>query len=367
MQTATFAPLLREDGHEVAISAFCGLGGRILDFEGLTVYPSGWDIYGNDIVLNHATDHFGGDLLAGLIVTLIDVWVLSAANMTRANVACWTPVDHYPPPPRVLDFLHAYGGFTIAMSRFGQSALAEQGIEAYYVPHGVNTEVFSPQPRDEARERLGLPQEAFICSMVAANKGYPPRKAFPEVVRAFKRFSETHSDAILHFHTEVNGTIEGVNIPRLLEVEGIPVEKVRFVDQYRYHVGLPPEVVRDVYAASDVLLNPSYSEGFGIPIIEAQACGTPVIANDSTAMPELVGAGWLVEGQDFWSQQGSYIRIPSVDGLVDALEKAYRDGAGMGEQAREFALAYDARRVMAEHWRPVLAEIESEIAVPVAA
>ena len=77
--------------------------------------------------------------------------------------------------------------------------------------------------------------------------------------------------------------------------------------------------------------------------------------------------GWLVEGQDFWSQQGSYIRVPSVDGLVDALEKAYQDGAGMGEQAREFALAYDARKVMAEHWRPVLAEIESEIAVPVAA
>jgi glycosyltransferase involved in cell wall biosynthesis len=66
-----------------------------------------------------------------------------------------------------------------------------------------------------------------------------------------------------------------------------------WVDQYAYRLGAPAEVMAATYSAMDVLLAPSHGEGFCVPLIEAQACGTPVIATDFSAQPELVGAGWL--------------------------------------------------------------------------
>lgn len=365
-QTAIFAPLLREDGHEVAISAFYGLQGAILEWNGFRIYPAGYDAYGNDVLLAHAQDHFGGELLDGLIVTLVDVWVLQAANLTRTNCACWVPIDHDPAPPRVVEFLHSFGGFPIAMSRFGQRAMADRDIEAFYVPHGIDTDLFSPRDRNEVRDALGFPRDAFLVSMVAANKGFPPRKGFPEAIKAWAEFSRRHTDAILYLHTEQYGMVEGVNLHSILAQHDVDWDRVKLVDQYRYHVGMPADYLAQIYNASDVLLNPSYGEGFGIPVIEAQACGTPVITTNFSAMPELTGAGWLCEGQDFWTMQGSYMRVPSVEAIYAALEHAYTEAAGVREKAREFALQYDARVVMNDYWRPVLAEIESKT-LPVAA
>jgi hypothetical protein len=78
---------------------------------------------------------------------------------------------------------------------------------------------------------------------------------------------------------------------------------------------------------------------------------------DFTAMPELCGAGWLVGGEPWWDpQHGAFFMPPSVEGIVGALEEAYRqrDNFELRARAREFALGYDADRVMAEHWTPVL-------------
>lgn len=364
-QTQQLVRNLNANGHDAVVSAFYGLSGSVLNWEGTTIYPAGYDLYGNDVILAHGQNHFGGDLLDGLIITLVDVWVLNAANMTRANVACWTPIDHDPAPPRVLDFLRSYGGFTLAMSRFGEDELRNQGIDdVYYVPHGIDTEAFAPCDMAGARERLGFPKDAFIVSMVAANKGFPPRKGFPESIQAFARFLHDHEDAFLYLHTDMNGTVEGANLPAIIASEGIPPERVKFADAYHYIVGIPNTQVVDVYSASDVLLNPAYGEGFGIPVIEAQSCGCPVITTNHTAMPELTGAGWIVEGQRFWTMQGSWWKVPDVDAICLALEEAYKREPSVRETAREFAAQYDDKRVYAEHWAPALAEIEQKMGKP---
>ena len=101
-QVALFAPRLAEHT-DLAISAFHGLANAPLNVAGLTIYPGSGAGWGNDVVQAHAERHFGS-LRGGLVLSLVDVFVLDPAIWRELNAAAWVPVDHDPAPPAVLDF-----------------------------------------------------------------------------------------------------------------------------------------------------------------------------------------------------------------------------------------------------------------------
>lgn len=76
--------------------------------------------------------------------------------------------------------------------------------------------------------------------------------------------------------------------------------ELRLPEGTEYHVRPPQAEIPKLYARADAWLVPSRSEGFGLPILEAMACGTPVIATPTGAAPELLGdgAGILVPHED---------------------------------------------------------------------
>ncbi len=357
-QTKLFAPLLAEMGHEVAISAFFGLRGGPLTWEGIKVYPGGLEAWGNDVLPAHAKA-FGADA----VISLVDAWVLDPRMTARLKAWYpWAPIDHQPAPPQVVEALHR-AARPIAMSKHGARAMREAGLDPLYVPHGYDTGIFRPLERDAARRHMGIDEGRFMAAMVAANKGTPSRKGIPQVLRAWARFIEDHPDAVLYLHMNVGPSTGGIDVPALLETLGVPPENVRFADPYQYMLGYPEDYLAEVYNAADVLLNPSMGEGFGIPIVEAQACGCPVIVTDWTAMPELCFSGRVVPGEPFWTPQDAWQALPDVAAIVDALAWAY-DVAGdsaIRRDAIEGAAAYGARRVLRDYWAPALERIADEI------
>ena len=117
--------------------------------------------------------------------------------------------------------------------------------------------------------------------------------------------------------------------------------------------------------AADVLSNCSYGEGFGIPIVEAQATGTPVIVTDATAMPELCGSGWKVGWERMWhDSQGGWAAIPRIGDIADAYFQAYEKARDESMRAEAFAFAqdYDADVVTERYWVPVLGKFAGVLA-----
>lgn len=372
-QTAEVTPLLKAAGHEVTILANFGLSGATMEWGGMKVLPGGIDAYSNDLHPAAIANVIGDAKDRGLGITLFDVWVMKNPEWDNVPLLSWVPVDHNPAPPEVIQFFKRGGRkWALAMSRFGERMLLDAGLsrdQVLYAPHSFNPEIYRADGTD-MREEMKLPKNAHVTIVAAANKGATPiRKCFPENLYAWARFAERHEDAYLYLHTEISGIANGVNIAKLLEIVKAPKDRVRIVPQYEYRMGIDNLTVARLYRSADVLLAASRGEGFGVPTIEAQACGIPVIVTDWTASPELVGAGWRVDGQiEFDHYQDAYWKVPSIDAIIEALEASYR-AKGDAEVAPkikagaiEFAAQYATPKVWVDHWRPVIARMEQELA-----
>lgn len=369
VQTAQVVERLARDGHEVAVACNFGLQGNSTEWNGIKLYPTGVSQYSDDILRAHSQHWQSGSSLPGLVMVLFDVWALTNPSIAQIpKIAAWVPIDHKPAPPDVTRWLMRPNVMPIAMSKFGAEMMRMDGIEHLYVPHAVD-KVFQPAAsfadadgkRVRGRDLMGIDDpDAFVVMMNSANKGRtPPRKCWGENLLAFAVFAAEHPDAILYLHTERSAGQGGVDLDKLIVACGINPAQVRFVDQYLYRMNMPQHALAALYSDADVLLATSAGEGFGVPVIEAQACGTPVIVSDWTAQPELVGDGWLVDGQPLWDPfQHSWFFTPNVSRIVESLREAYaRKSKEPSAKAVEFAKVYDADRVYDEYWRPAMDEL----------
>lgn len=359
-------PQMVRDGHKVTLGTWYGLQGQplpwlIQDKDGkaggkVTVLPTTGNNYSIDTI-EHSYKFHKSDAL----ITISDVWVFPE-NVTKNTLFCpWLPIDHDPAPKPVLDSLKS-AVYPMAMSQFGVDTLANAGVKAKYVPGSAPTSIFKPGDKSAARKEFEVADDIFLVSMVAANKDPMDRKGFAEAIAGFAEFVQAHENARLYLHTNWAGT---VNIPALLEAFGIN-EKVLQPDAYAYRMGMfNEEYMANVYRASDVLLNPCKSEGFGLPLVEAQMCGCPVAVTDFATTDELLFAGWRLEGQPDWSNgQNSWRKRVYIKSIVDALEDAYKTKGNrkLYKKAINGAKRYDTEFVYKNYWRPALKDIEAIVA-----
>ncbi len=159
------------------------------------------------------------------------------------------------------------------------------------IPPGVDLERFTPGSRQAARAELGLPPDAVVLAFVGRIQ---PLKAPDVLLRAAAEL--LHRDPALRDRLRVlvvggpsgSGLAEPTALHQLAAALGIS-EQVVFA---------PPQggsALAGVYRAADVVAVPSYNESFGLVALEAQACGTPVVAAEVGGLPVAVADG--VSGQ----------------------------------------------------------------------
>lgn len=364
IQTKLFGQKIAELGHEIHYSANYGLQGVSVQLDETShIHPS---------LTSEQRDHFllpyhAKKLNSDIVITLYDVWTFNPKAISAFRWVPLVPIQWETVPEGVRVILQ--GAFkVIAYSQYGVDKLQEVGIDALYLPHCIDTNIYRPIMQKEARMKLDLPLDKFIVIMVAMNKGFPSRKSFPEVLDAWSEFTRRHDDVMMHMHTCPYPLHGGVNIRSLISALGIDEKTVTLPDLYEYFSTIEPNKMALLYSAADVLLLPSRAEGFGVPLIEAQACGTPVITSNFGPMRELCFSGWLVDGQRNWHiGLDAFQFLPFTSSILSCLELAYKcKKAGKMEAMRNHAAIaaadYSVDIVTRKHLIPVLKDIEEALA-----
>lgn len=362
-QAAHAGRILDELGHGVSFSAFAGLGGQPIKWGKHAVYPSGQVPFSPDVLVPHARA-----AQADLIISLMDTYKLmpAADQLMRCGIP-FVPLvvtdcraQNNGPSVPDQELIARSGALPAAVSRFGQRRLAgPEDWEVPYVPHAVDTSVFKP-PADRyaLREEMHTASD-FVIGICSANRD-STRKGFAEQFAAFARFARRHKDARLAVFSVLD-SVNGLPLAEMASDFGI-LDRMVAMPSYEQVSGLiADDFMATWYAALDVLSMCSYAEGFGVPLIEAQACGTPVVATDCSAMTELAhAAGWLAGGHRYWNAVlRAWWTRPDEDSILRQWEKAYQEGVNEDRRARAVAFAQDYGLDQArKHWAALIRDIQ---------
>lgn len=347
---------LQAMGHDVAVSCMYGLAGQPIRWDGITLYPQGKADFSPDTLFGHAEAHE-----AELVIIFMDFYKLApiagAISQQSWQCAAWMPVDtHDKIASHDRAVLMNSSAVPVGMSSHGTRLLRDAGFDATCIPHSVDLGVFRPPAdRDALRREAGVDGKFVIGINAANNDAF--RKGWIEQFQAFSAFRQRHDEAVLMLHTDMF-TQRGVDLYQLAGDFGI-TDALILTGQYVKTAGLMNGArMADWYGALDVLSLCSYAEGFGIPLIEAQACGVPVVTADGSAMTELCGPGWLADTTPFYNMQrhADWMR-PDPESILDCYQAAYllpsasRDA--LSQQARDFAAGYGTE-VTAPLWAAFL-------------
>lgn len=364
--TARTVPNIVRAGQDIILGTWYGLNGQPLPWQvkdrngqtshTVTVLPHHGDPYGADVMKFNYKYHN-----CNVCITCSDIWVFEPKYTHMMNYAPWFPVDYAPLPDSIAHSMEP-AIYPMVFSRWGRDVIREAGLDAHYVPCSAPADLYTPGDKEEARNLFSVTRKYdFLVTVINANKDAQDRKGFAEALQGFAKFLETHPDSMLYCHTNWSGPINIAAMGKRLGISDYIIQP----DQYAYNMGLLNEVyLRDVFRASDVLLNTCKSEGFGLPLVEAQMCGCPVIAPDYSTTDELMFAGWKMKGQPDWAFGADSWRYRVfVDEVTSALEEAYRQKGNrkLQRKARNGAKQYDNGRIFAKYWKPALTAIEGII------
>ncbi len=308
---------------------------------------------------------WGADATLGIF----DFWDLpdNFHRWAPPTLIAYTPVDAVPLAPRLQHKLQC-AAYVVPMCHWAKEVYetAKMLVEEPIL-HGVNLKLYHPIPQAEARkvinEQLGmgfnLPDDAFVVGIVARNAA--DRKNIPAQMRAFAEANIPNSKL---FYLGDLDDPKGWDLRetwRLLAGD----EDNRFVyfNGEFTEGGMPY-----LYSAFDVLMNCTYGEGFGLPIIEAGACGIPSIVTDFSSMSELVqpDRGWLVPGEINHCQVvlSTWQKIPFLESMRFSLTYAYNHPEARklrGENMRAWVTENCDWEKIGQQWIALLDRVESDI------
>jgi glycosyltransferase involved in cell wall biosynthesis len=195
--------------------------------------------------------------------------------------------------------------------------------EQIYVTYEAAGEAFQPV-EDEAqltaiRQKYALPERYLLYL-----GGFDQRKNLPTLLRAFALLANKQQTRLV-----IAGQLPERNTPLFPDPRRL-VGELEMEERVVFTGWVPEEDKPALYSGAMVFVFPSLYEGFGLPVVEAMACGTPVVVSNCSSLPEVVGEGGLL------------VEPTDVEALTEAMELLLSDDALRAELGQK-ALAQAAK------------------------
>ena len=252
----------------------------------------------------------------------------------------------------------------VAMSKWGQQFFQPSQL----VYHGVDPDHYWPvkekpitlsngtvcRSKKDLKQAFGFKPDSFVIGRIDSNSG---RKDYPAFLKAIMPLMKRHKDIELYMHTQTVQMQHGVNIPVLLgRWPDVDAERVHTPGMYSRYSGWPTQDMNGLINAWDLSVTTSRGEGFGLSNAQSLACGVPVVAQNVSANPEVIGPGGvLIEplerlitvpaGQDMWLAD-----INAFSREIEHLYEARGVIRKLGEAGREHVRKSFSRDVAASRF-----------------
>ena len=279
---------------------------------------------------------------AELIIFVGDAWPFARKLVIASQEMPWilhSPIDHAPLVEAEQILAKSCAAWA-APTEWGTSTIPDG--KGFYVQHGVSTALTDAADqvgsREDACKALGWDPDIKRFLNVGGNVG--DRKNLAGLIAAWHEADIDDAELVLWcYPTRDDSNPDGMDLIGTCQQLGIT--NVRFPDPYQASVGYSDYDLGIVYKASNCLMQVSKTEGFGIPIAEAQAIGIPAIvpryapylevagvqADDPLTIPigawelmQLLGTAWMP--------------TPSHDGIVEVLTRFHKHGIPDSEMKR---------------------------------
>ncbi|MFA7279080.1 MAG: glycosyltransferase family 4 protein [Sterolibacterium sp.] len=242
--------------------------------------------------------------------------------------------EHFPPAGPSLQRMIGGNASVVTPSHWSKMKLMEFGFpeqKISIVPHGVSSEIFyplTPQEKNAVRQNLGLTPDDFVFLNLGA---MVDNKGVDILLRAFSVIRKRHPQARLVLKDEQKlYHIKGVDVLQRIMQNHPGLSSDELLGSIKLlSVTLPMHEMRHLYGIADVYASPYRAEGFNLPVIEAIACGIPVIvtaggATDDFCEPRTAATitANRINNTDRGFNVPGYTLEPDIDNLIQAMEEA---------------------------------------------
>lgn len=203
-------------------------------------------------------------------------------------------------------------------SNYGLKVLSKYNYKATKINHIVEKKNIK---HIDIRKLLNINVDDFVCLIVARNDTINDRKSYKQHLIAFKLFLDELPDSEknkckLLIHNNTNNYDKPININEIIEILNL---KNNVIYTFSKNIYTNNDII-SLYDTCDLLLFASKCEGFGLPCIEAQLYGKPVITNNTTSLKEITYNGTCVD-PFFTDNQGWF--VPSENNIKKAILNYY--------------------------------------------